>query len=162
MPVSSTRRRASAATFWRSISFSASSASSNRRASAIVTFWRRLRANSPGIISLRLMPTSSTPCGPIISSDGALDSSVSTSTSRSSSAPARSFSRSFSRVAERSSAPWVEAGPKPAAVGTSRASRRSSARAAAVAATPARISSRTSATPISVRSRTIDSQSRPT
>lgn len=143
---------------------SASSCSSSSRASATVTRIRLLRPKKPGIISFRLIPTSSIPCGPIISRLGPERSSTSISTGRSSRLPLRSRSRSFSRVADGSSATGAEVVTAPGAGvgGRRRASSRSSARAAAFGRTATRRSSRTIATAISIRSRTIASQSRPT
>jgi hypothetical protein len=121
-------------------------------------------------------PISSTPCGVNSEIEGPAPppSSSSTSTSRSSSRPLRSMRRSFSRVDSADSPPLPAAGSAIATsgrapggdaaigAGSSASSSRSSARCSAFACTERFSSSITSATPSSVRSRTIDSTSRPT
>ncbi len=111
MPACSTRSRASSVSFWRSISFSASCCSSTSRASRTASCFCLRRPKRPGIMSLRLMPTSSTPCG---------------------GEHLEALGRAAPRPRSRPCDP--RAGPRAAARGTSRGCRSSSSCGAAVPA----------------------------
>ncbi len=118
-------------------------------------------------MSLRLIPTSSMPWPENTSSMGPACACTSISIIRSSSLPARSWARSLSRVASReasgdtsSRVPLEKASPWRR--GSKRSRSRSSASASARSRTAAAISALTMLTPSSVRSRIIDSTSRPT
>ena len=126
-----------------------------------IRFWKRSR---------RPCSTSSMPCGVITSIMGEIGRVTSISTMRSSSFPSRSMRRSFSRVADssgvgaaRSVSPptaWIRRSTRTG--GSRRSSTRSSASSRARTRTFSFSSSRTMLTAISVRSRMIDSTSRPT
>ena len=171
IPDSSTRRIASLMAASMSISRLASSCASASSASGTgmrvffvffgMMFWKRSR--SP-------CSTSSMPCGVITSIMGDAGRVSSISTVRSSSFPSRSMRRSFSRVADSSAVGAARSVSPPTAWmrrsmrtgGSSRSSRRSSASSRARTRTFSFSSSRTRLTAISVRSRMIDSTSRPT
>ena len=168
MPEFSTRTMACTTASSASTSFWASSCSRSRRASPILSRRRRVR---PGRIwdsmSLRLMPTSSIPCPEKTWSIGFDWSDTSISMTRSSSLPARSWARSFSRVASReasrdTSSRVLLVKASPARRGRRRSSSRSSAWDSAFSRTAAAISAFTMVTESSVRSRIMDSTSRPT
>ena len=117
MPEFSTRSIAARATPSMSISFCASSCVKSSRASDTGSTRRRvLPWNSPGIMSRRLTPISSTDDPAMTSNDGIERCMTSTSTVFASSLPARNCSRSFSRVADdcsRASCSSCESAPKP-------------------------------------------------
>src|SRR2546427_135962 len=119
-------------------------------------------------MSLILTSISSTPWLEMISNEGMARSRTSTSTMRWSSLPSRSCARSFSRVRfscsrlADSAAGFAGSRGAAGAGGSNRSSTRSSADCSARSATSSSFSSRTMSMAVSMRSRTMDSTSRPT
>src|SRR6266852_3912569 len=125
---------------------------------------------NPESMSLMLTSISSTPWLEMISNEGMARSRTSTSTMRWSSLPSRSWARSFSRVRFSCSRLADSAAgfagsrgvARAGAGGSNRSSTRSSADCSARSATSSSFSSRTMSMAVSMRSRTMDSTSRPT
>ena len=168
MPESSTRRMAWLTASSTSTSFCASSWARRRRASPTLSRRRRV---FPGMrlasMSLMLMPTSSMPCPEKTSNMGPAWAWTSISICRSSSLPERSWPRSLSRVASREASGETSSSvslekDSPGRRGRRRSSTRSSARCSARSRTAVAISALTMFTESSVRSRIMDSTSRPT
>jgi len=168
MPEFSARRIAWVTASSMSTSFWASSWARSRRASATRTF-RRLVLDGMMFesMSLRWMPISSMPWPERTSIIGRDCCCISSSTSRSSSRPALSCARSLSLVVSReasgaTSSRELDENGSCARRGSRTSSSRSSASCSARSCTPAVISALTMLTDSSVRSRIIDSTSRPT
>jgi hypothetical protein len=134
---------------------------------------RTLRPTWPSMSLSPPRPISSTPAPPKICRNGLESSVTSTSTSRSSSLPSRSILRSFSRVAPVSSTTALARGVGPGAGRRGPLGERGPARQqqieqpllgvlAALGRTLTASSSLTSLIETSMRSRTIESTSRPT
>ncbi len=168
MPADCTRSRASRVTVSWSTRRAASSCSRTVRASGSrsLRFFVFLPNGRLESMSCRLSPISSSPWLPKTCMVAVPRSETSTSTVRSSRPPARNIPRSFSRVPSRRGSPTANPVAPPeggaALEGKSRSSSRSSAASRALPCTSRCFSSRTRATPCSMRSRIIESTSRPT
>ena len=163
MPLCSTLAIARSLTSSSLISLAASSSRSSFIASRIRTLRVRRRPPMPWNRPCSCCVSSSMPAAPPTIGRSGIGIATSSSISLSSSSPSRSFLRNFCRVAESAEAGSApEPKPSPRAGGSSTSSTRSSAASIARDSTFLISASRACLTPISARSRTIESTSLPT